>query len=648
MSSLRFLSISTISFLLLGPIINSFFNWEEKPKVIFAIDNSSSVAQYGDSLALAEYLKEIGSFKSNQNNTFDVSVRTLSASLSDFSEDNGLEFSEKSTNLSKMLKNIQNDFEGSKVSSVILLTDGRFNEGFNPNYLKYNFPVHTIGIGDTIVKPDASFLDVLHNKIAYMGNKFSIRAKVNNQKLQGEKVTIELRKGKKLIDKKSYEIPDENHIETLDFILDADEEGMQHFTLNIVPPSKEYSKENNTRHVYLDVVDGQQKILLLAAAPHPDIKTLRQAIEKNDNYDLKLAYAYDSKIPKDKYDLVILHQLPHKNRKLNNAVKDILNSETPKFFIAGGQSDFRALSKNNSAIDVQVRSIKKDEAFGSFNPNFKAFNYEDDNRKNLGKLPPLSTPFGNINLKNGSKSILLQRIGNVQTQKPLLAINDQSNPKHAVLLGEGIWTWGISERKMNDDSESTDQLISKTVQLLSSKEDKRQFKSYPSKHEFHDNEPVNIHAELYNELFEPVYGQKISINLAREGEENKSYSFINAPQSNHFTINDLPEGIYNFTSSVNFNDKSYKNNGQFLVKNLNYEAQNPTADFSLLRQLSENTGGSFIESPSQLNSIDISDKQGIIYTEESFIPFVNLKWVFFLILFLLTLEWSMRKYWGGY
>jgi hypothetical protein len=38
----------------------------------------------------------------------------------------------------------------------------------------------------------------------------------------------------------------------------------------------------------------------------------------------------------------------------------------------------------------------------------------------------------------------------------------------------------------------------------------------------------------------------------------------------------------------------------------------------------------------------------LIHTEETFNQLINLKWVFFLLLALISVEWFMRKYLGGY
>jgi len=47
---------------------------------------------------------------------------------------------------------------------------------------------------------------------------------------------------------------------------------------------------------------------------------------------------------------------------------------------------------------------------------------------------------------------------------------------------------------------------------------------------------------------------------------------------------------------------------------------------------------------------DLTQKEAtsVIHSEEKFDNLLNLKWVFFLLLALISAEWFLRKYHGGY
>src|SRR5206468_3287773 len=123
------------------------------------------------------------------------------------------------------------------LGAIILASDGVFNEGSNPIYsnAEKTVPVYTIGLGDTAVKRDLILSKVYNNKIAYLGNNFSVRADITAQNCNGEQTILTVSKiegeqTKKLFDKN---ISAEGNFfqSNADFILQADKVGVQHYRL---------------------------------------------------------------------------------------------------------------------------------------------------------------------------------------------------------------------------------------------------------------------------------------------------------------------------------------------------------------------------------------------------------------------------------
>jgi hypothetical protein len=82
------------------------------------------------------------------------------------------------------------------------------------------------------------------------------------------------------------------------------------------------------------------------------------------------------------------------------------------------------------------------------------------------------------------------------------------------------------------------------------------------------------------------------------------------------------------------------------------EATNTVADHQLLYQLAKEHGGTMLF-PNQISEltklIDAKeDIKPVIYIHTSFAPLIDLKWVFFLLLLLATIEWFIRKWSGTY
>src|SRR5690606_21012197 len=188
------------------------------------------------------------------------------------------------------------------------------------------------------------------------------------------------------------------------------------------------------------------------------------------------------------------------------------------------------------------------------------------------------------------------------------------------------------------------------VQYLSTTEDKRRFRSAPVRQEFSETEPVVFESQVYNEIYEPVYGNDIEIQLTGPEGSRFNYSYITSRGNTRYQIGGLMEGVYRYRASTMLDGKRETVSGEFIVVEHQAELQNLTADFGLLQRLSANTGGKFY-TLSQLNELhedmQRAEAVSVIHTEETYDSLINLKWVFWLLLILLTLEWGLRKYHGS-
>jgi hypothetical protein len=111
-------------------------------------------------------------------------------------------------------------------------------------------------------------------------------------------------------------------------------------------------------------------------------------------------------------------------------------------------------------------------------------------------------------------------------------------------------------------------------------------------------------------------------------------------------------GNYSFEALTKVGDKQLKEKGSFVVKQINIEALNTTANHQLLNAIANKTGAKMLF-PNQIESLEnlLKNKEDIVpisYSEEKLQDLVNLKWVFYLLIALLTFEWFLRKRFGGY
>ena len=173
-----------------------------------------------------------------------------------------------------------------------------------------------------------------------------------------------------------------------------------------------------------------------------------------------------------------------------------------------------------------------------------------------------------------------------------------------------------------------------------------------TKNDFLANEEVVFDAELYNETYELINDAEVSIVLKHEKGGEYPFSFSPTNQKYYLNAGRLEVGEYSYIATVNYSGKALKETGIVSVLPIDIEGNNLQANFGLMQELSRQSGG-VIYFPNQMNEIvkeldSREDITSISYSQVKLSELINLKWIFFLILGLLALEWLVRKRNGSY
>ena len=112
----------------------------------------------------------------------------------------------------------------------------------------------------------------------------------------------------------------------------------------------------------------------------------------------------------------------------------------------------------------------------------------------------------------------------------------------------------------------------------------------------------------------------------------------------------LAPGSYAYKGGTQYNGKPYTSEGVFLVESVPLEALRTNADFEMMYQLAEKTGGDFFTIANMDHITDsIRNNEGIrpvIHTVETSQPLIDRKWLFLVILLIASAEWLLRKLWS--
>lgn len=655
LGAVRFLSTFFIALLLLSPLIKSLKTETKKPIVILAQDQSESIANdlKGDT---ATYQQNFEALADKLSEKYEVKTYAFGDEVR---EGVDFQYTDKVSNMSSVLNDVYDIYSNQNLGAVVLASDGIYNEGNNPVYVgaKLNVPIYTIALGDTTPKRDVIVKRVFHNRIAYLGDKFGIQVDLTAQNSLGTNTVLsvsKVEKGGRLRKLQDFpvSIKEKNFFFTQEIILDAEAAGVQQYRLSVAPIKDEVSTVNNVQDIFVDVLDARQKILILANAPHPDLAALRTTINNNKNYEATVAYAEDFRENIADFDFAILHQIPSASRDVSSILKQLDERKMPRLFIVGNQTNIAQLNQLQSTLIINGNNRNTNEVQTFIGNNFNLFTIDDELKQELRKFPPVIAPFGNFRASAKAQTLLYQKIGTVETEYPLLSFSEENGIKTGVFAAEGIWKWRLFDYLQNQNHDIFEELLGKTIQYLTLKEDKRKFRVAVNKNIFNENERIYFDAELYNQSYELINDAEVSLKI--RNESGKVFPFTMSKSENAYYLDAglFPVGNYTFTGSVNSGGKQLTYNSKFSIRPIQLEGFTTTANHGLLQLMSQKYDGTMVYQDNMMTLADsIFTKNSIkpiLYSTNQTRSVVNLKWIFFLILFLLSIEWFFRRYFGAY
>jgi hypothetical protein len=645
----RTIVVTLIGFLLFAPLIRSISYKPEKPIILIGQDNSLSIGNIKPlNFNQQQYEEQMRQLAEELSEEYDVKIYSFSDSIK-----TGFDFSNKGvlTNAAQLISKLNDEYMNRNVGAVILASDGIFNRGGSPLYdlNKLKAPVYTIAMGDTIPKKDLLIANVNHNSLVYLDNDFTIEVQVQAYEANGaESMLSVITDGKKVYEER-ISINVNAFVKNIPVKLKATKVGLQKFTIQLSPIGNEISVKNNAQPVFIDVIDGKQKVLIAAAGPHPDITALKQAIESNRNFEVKVSLADElNTIKLNDYGLLILYQLPLTSSDAAILKSQLNTTNVAIWYILGAQSNLNLFNQFQKQINVSGNNSAVQETFSVVNTGFTAFDLEPAMVKQIENFDPLSAPLGKVLINGNSSVVLKQRIGKVNTDYLQLFFMQDDGRKTGFLIGEGLWRWKLSEAGESQlGTNIFNSLISKTVQYLSVKDDKRKFKVYAAENTFEENENIILNAVLYNDSYVPVNTPDVNVVIKNEAGKVYKFLFSRTEAAYQLDAGTLPAGNYSYVATASLGNDTHTTQGMFYINSMIAEYQQTVANHQLLNTMSVQTGGKMFLPQDLLNlkaAIKANEQiKTLTYEDRRYEELINFKWLFTLIMALLTIEWFFRK-----
>ncbi len=661
--SLRGIILALLLFIAIEPIIKLTTSTVIQPRHLIFIDNSLSMTRGDKEIKKTQIIQSFLPKLLGLNAANNITFYSFGGNVNPLAKDslNKLNYSESSTNFYSVFQYIEK--EKIPASSITFITDGIQTDGSNPLSIAANktVPVLSIALGDTAVKKDIAVSELRTNEYIYPCVSTSVRAVIISTFPEPTSVKLSFVEETKLIDSKTIMLNSGNNVITLDY--KPFSAGTKRLKITIDPILAESNKENNSKSIYIKVLENKRKAVVVAGYPSPDITFIRQSLQLDTNIQVyniveigenkTLAPVNQTSI--DSADVFIFVHYPVQNSSVQlfrSIKKQIVEKKKPLFTLIDENNSQQLFKEIEEILPVtagrQTPGISSSQPVlnsGSSNLPFLSENGYSA-ASDWENLPPILRANTEYLLKPEAKKILSAKINNVVTDIPLLCSRDIGSTRSMAFIGRDIWRWKLSNDR--ERSAKFDQFILGAFKWLFAVNQQNYFVLKTNKQFFSQNENVEFIAELSDNNLAPISDGQIGVQI--QTPKAKESLLLNSLGSGLYEGNFIAkeQGDYSFTGTVDGTKQSYKPiKGRFNAGENLVEFSDTRTDIQLPANLSNTTSGKiFLQDSLQayLTYLEALDKTKVS-TKQEYKEFIvwNNSWTLIIVIFLFSLEWFLRK-----
>lgn len=637
LAMLRFLTWFAVFLLLLNPKFSQTSYTIEKPTLVVAADNSSSIAYFGEGERVQNFVDELLANKQLEEN-FDIDIYSFGEHLRP--RDSALSFSETRTEIGNALRQLHGIYRG-KNAPMVLISDG--NQTFGENYTytarQTQQSIFPVVVGDTTKYTDLWINQLNVNRYVFLNNKFPVEVFINYNGQEPISREFQLRQGNSVLFRKTLNFSEENTSEKVMVSLPSGSVGVKTYSAYIHPLDNEKNTENNTRNFAIEVIDQKTNVLLLTSVIHPDLGALKKSIESNQQRSAEIKIIGEE-FELGEYQLVILYQ---PTRLFKSVYENINKLNINTFTIIGPKTDMGFLNSVQEDFSKQI-TTQTESYLPVFEPGYNVFQLED---LGFDDFPPLEDHFGKFTAHSAFQSILHKSVNGIETEEPMWITIENEGQRKAYLFGEGIWKWRAKSYLDERSFEKFDEFFGKLTQYLASNK-KRSRLEVEYESFYRKDDRLVIEARYFDKNYEFDPRAKLQINVEnKESGEKFSRPFLLKNRVYEVNLSDLTPGEYRF--SVNVEGQSLSESGEFTLIAFDVETQFLNADLEKLSRIAADSQVYFLSSGATKLAQDLLKNPAFKPIQKSTtqpMPLIEWYWLLGIIVVSLSAEWFIRKYKG--
>ncbi len=623
------------------------------------------------------------------NELFTVNTATFGNELNwldHLPQANVLNTFDQRSNITDALINVLDQARANPLTAVVLASDGSDNSNainteFWNKLSNYNIPVHTVGVGKTILTNDTEVVSVDLPTNAMPGSVQTARVTVQHG--AQETLRVKVYSGDDIIAIQEKNIANIAGVSTVEIDINAAETGVQELRFEAEAAAGDIAPQNNSRSRLLQVGEEKRKVLYFEGEPRWEYKFIRRAMNKVQGISLvtilrttpnkfyrqgiESPEQHANGFPNTKaelylYDAVIVGNVeavsldPIQQQLLHDYVSErggtLLMLAGDKALADGNWQNSPVartlpvtLQNSNKPTFARVYAKATLTSAGNYSPITRFTNSPIDNETQWLALPEIADFQITGEPKPGANVLLSVTSDN--RSHPLLAYQRYGNGNSYLLATSGTWRWQMQLPAEDQHHETFWRQLIHAIAATAP----QQMQVTTDQQIYQDESQVVLSTKLFDKQFKPLSngvvsatliapdGSKSNVTLNASAEEPGLYTANgNATQAGSWQININATNAENAVISSNTN-WIYREDGTAEQYGL---AQND--DF--LKRIASSTQGNYY-SLGDANSITetLRTARSGIVREQTF-PLWNAPLFFLFLISVKLLEWFLRLRWG--
>lgn len=668
LTMLRGIVLALLILVIFKPLVYIKKTVQQKAHYAVLIDNSASVRVENNGVSGEKTVRGILSdngFKELEKKS-NVEYYIFSNTIREKLPEDTLEFSGEGTNVSRAFRDLLHQKNKENLNGIILISDGIYNVGEHPasQAEKSSVPIFTIGIGDTTGKKDIVVTDVTAKTSAYINEKITVETRIRSDGINGGKTTLSLMRGGEVVETKITELPLNGLEKSVKFSFAADKEGMNKYTIFLLPLDGEFQHENNKKSFYIKVLKNKTNVFVVGGVPDPDYSFIIRSLRNNDKIELtayaekkdgSFFYDNDERFPEgiNKADAIffVFYPTEYSQMQYFDILNERIKAENIPICVVTGKLSFpRAIQFLSDIVPCEYKSAPQQRLESYIRLTEEGLNHHimriaETNADNLSAwntIPPFYFSGGYLQPKNQYRILALIDNKSGTSDIPFVVCSPRGAKRFVLVNGFGIWRWDLL--LSGDSGEMYDTFINNITGWLTDKENEKKVSVFTDKEIYRSGEEIIITAQVYDDNYRPLDNAFVRVTMKGEGitlERNLSGTGGGKYEER---IDVIEPGKYEYRGDVSYYDRKIgSDEGEFYIGEFSIELLETKARHDILRQVSDLSGGSFYKPQEASVLFSNLSSQTNEKVKEQEVDLYN-KWVLMvIIILLLAIEWFIRK-----